>query len=387
MKKKIIIGLVIILLILLFPIRFVLKDGGTKKYKSLLYEVIDYHQLDSNYLSGFKTGLRINVCGLKVYEKIAAENPDNKKLVKVDDKIYYEVEERREDFNNCSATSDSLDSNYYGFIDSYVDISKVPKNNNQANFAGNLLYQKLNKDVLKICPDDNSTWYFKTTTKENLDFDNLANGNLDINSDEVQSLYKMVNPSDDATILKGLYKNEFSNDYILSVAISNLIWDRDLKDEEYILASDVLEYVKKIFGDEVQINHQDVKVLTTDAFLRGICGYNYLPNAKLYELINGCGGNEYEFFRRQLIDAKKDGEYIYLKEKSIYFYNNWNDFVSRIYVYNDYERKGLLDYIEVDSTIDYPIVLDDYIDQASTYTYIFKKHNNRYIFEKLRREN
>lgn len=60
MKKKkiiIIISLVIvILLVLLFPIKRVYYDGGTKEYRALLYQAIVWHKLDSSYESGYKTG-------------------------------------------------------------------------------------------------------------------------------------------------------------------------------------------------------------------------------------------------------------------------------------------------------------------------------------------
>ena len=46
MKKKAIM-VVIILLILLFPIKYQLKDGGTVEYKSLLYKVSKVNSLTS----------------------------------------------------------------------------------------------------------------------------------------------------------------------------------------------------------------------------------------------------------------------------------------------------------------------------------------------------
>ena len=45
-----------ILLVLLFPIKRVYYDGGTKEYRALLYQAIVWHKLDSSYESGYKTG-------------------------------------------------------------------------------------------------------------------------------------------------------------------------------------------------------------------------------------------------------------------------------------------------------------------------------------------
>ena len=48
---------------------------------------------------------------------------------------------------------------------------------------------------------------------------------LDINSEKVQSLYEMVTPVEEATVLKKLYEKSgvFENQYILSVAINNYL--------------------------------------------------------------------------------------------------------------------------------------------------------------------
>ena len=54
MKKKIIIiAIVILLLILLMPFRTVLKDGGTKQYKSILYKITKLHRLNEASPTGY----------------------------------------------------------------------------------------------------------------------------------------------------------------------------------------------------------------------------------------------------------------------------------------------------------------------------------------------
>ncbi len=70
MKKKtaIIVAMVIVLLVLLFPIREIYKDGGTKTYTALTYKVIVWNTLDG------KTGTEVhffpfNFYGLEHYNK------------------------------------------------------------------------------------------------------------------------------------------------------------------------------------------------------------------------------------------------------------------------------------------------------------------------------
>lgn len=74
MKKKriIIIVIIIVLFIFLTPIRMSLKDGGSVRYKSLVYEVTKIHQLtpdidaEKPYIDGFE----IKVFGVTVYREV-----------------------------------------------------------------------------------------------------------------------------------------------------------------------------------------------------------------------------------------------------------------------------------------------------------------------------
>lgn len=57
MKKKIIIiAICFTLVLLLLPMTYTYKDGGTKEYKAVLYSIIKWHSIDNNYESGYKTG-------------------------------------------------------------------------------------------------------------------------------------------------------------------------------------------------------------------------------------------------------------------------------------------------------------------------------------------
>ena len=74
MKKKniVVIGMILVLVILLFPVRMKLKDGGSVKYKSLVYEVTKIHQLalvedeTKPYIDGFE----VKILGITVYRDV-----------------------------------------------------------------------------------------------------------------------------------------------------------------------------------------------------------------------------------------------------------------------------------------------------------------------------
>ncbi len=64
--KKLIIGLIItvLLIILLFPVRLVYRDGGTVHYKAILYDVTKYHIGVGEYTAGWN----VKILGIEVYE-------------------------------------------------------------------------------------------------------------------------------------------------------------------------------------------------------------------------------------------------------------------------------------------------------------------------------
>lgn len=66
-KKLVIIFIIVIVVILLIPKKTMLWDGGTVKYKSLIYEITKYNRLDNNYKSGYNNGLKIKLFGITIY--------------------------------------------------------------------------------------------------------------------------------------------------------------------------------------------------------------------------------------------------------------------------------------------------------------------------------
>ena len=73
MKKKrfAVVSIIFILIILLFPIRMNLKDGGSVRYKSLVYEITKIHQLapDVDGVKPYIDGYEIKILGVTIYRK------------------------------------------------------------------------------------------------------------------------------------------------------------------------------------------------------------------------------------------------------------------------------------------------------------------------------
>ena len=73
MKKKVMIGICILLaIVLLVPIPMRLKDGGTVVYHAVLYQVEDVHRLgavdtaEDEYLEG----MIVRILGMEVYNSV-----------------------------------------------------------------------------------------------------------------------------------------------------------------------------------------------------------------------------------------------------------------------------------------------------------------------------
>ena len=73
MKKKTFaaIAIIVVLIILLTPIRMYLKDGGSVRYKSLVYEVTKIHQFapDVDGVKPYIDGFEVKIFGVTVYRE------------------------------------------------------------------------------------------------------------------------------------------------------------------------------------------------------------------------------------------------------------------------------------------------------------------------------
>lgn len=73
MKKKTfaVIAIIVVLVILLTPIRMNLKDGGSVRYKSLVYEVTKIHQYNPEFddVKPYIDGFEVKILGMTVYRE------------------------------------------------------------------------------------------------------------------------------------------------------------------------------------------------------------------------------------------------------------------------------------------------------------------------------
>ena len=70
-QKFNIIAIILLLVILLFPIRMNLKDGGSVRYKSLVYEITKIHQLapDVAGVKPYIDGFEVKILGMTIYRE------------------------------------------------------------------------------------------------------------------------------------------------------------------------------------------------------------------------------------------------------------------------------------------------------------------------------
>ena len=81
MKKTLSILLILAAVILLFPIRAQMKDGGTVEYRAVLYTVRDMHQIYHSYdpktgeiiEDGYTVGTVIEILGFEVFDNTRVE--------------------------------------------------------------------------------------------------------------------------------------------------------------------------------------------------------------------------------------------------------------------------------------------------------------------------
>lgn len=70
MKKVIAVICVLVALLLLFPIRQQMKDGGTVVYNALLYDVYDVHRISIEEGKDFDGGIIVEILGYEVFNNV-----------------------------------------------------------------------------------------------------------------------------------------------------------------------------------------------------------------------------------------------------------------------------------------------------------------------------
>lgn len=210
MNKKIIIFIIgITLIILLFPIRNILKDGGTKTYKSIIYKITKYHELNNDYKEEYKTGIRIELLGFKIYEKITSEKKTTYELIIYEmedgrphnpntyccktDKIYRKI---KVETNNAKVLDISKNDNYIlisdGKVKMYNTITKeLTTINLEANYKAYIIQTTEDNKLIGIT-------YYKT--KENDLYNNAGFYNIITNKKLYDGTYSVINIKDENTL-------------------------------------------------------------------------------------------------------------------------------------------------------------------------------------------
>ncbi|MBQ7391832.1 MAG: hypothetical protein IJV73_04025 [Clostridia bacterium] len=70
MKKVIAVICVLVALLLLFPIRQQMKDGGTVVYNAILYDVYDVHRISIEEGKDFDEGIIVEILGYEVFNNV-----------------------------------------------------------------------------------------------------------------------------------------------------------------------------------------------------------------------------------------------------------------------------------------------------------------------------
>lgn len=71
-KKFLTVIIIVLILILLIPIPTRLKDGGSVKYKAILYEITDVKMLnpDTESENAYLEGITVEVLGMEIYNNV-----------------------------------------------------------------------------------------------------------------------------------------------------------------------------------------------------------------------------------------------------------------------------------------------------------------------------
>ncbi len=212
--------------------------------------------------------------------------------------------------------------------------------------------------------------------------DQEENSVLSIDSPLIKNLYNSVQASNDALVLKHLYTEEsFDNDYILAVGMKNYLQNQNTLITT-VSTNDLKKNVQAIFGKDINFHNADFYLLFDN-----YCGFNYDAKNEVYNIISGCDGDMFNHFYRQIDSAEKENNLIKIREKSLYVYNEWDENSSYIWIYDNLDKKNLIDSFAKNLEEDYQNYFDVYKDKASTYEYVFEKEEDNYIFKYIKRVN
>lgn len=106
-RKLILIAICFILVLLLLPLKYQYKDGGTIEYRAVLYSIIKWHTIDNNYEDGYKTDVEYHFfpANLRKIDYYMNTEPQRLELI-YNEKTYYASTldyNWCNSYNNCSS--------------------------------------------------------------------------------------------------------------------------------------------------------------------------------------------------------------------------------------------------------------------------------------------
>lgn len=228
-NKKIMIGIIIVIaVILLFPIPLSLKDGGSIKFKAILYSVTKYHQINHEVAGGYVDGVEIKILGKKVLDtrtkkteiitvteertklknlRIEAEGVDTTRLVRFNNILYGEAMVRIEYAGDLDKPIGKIDY----LIEEYLPVING-ETNCQELFEAEVL--EAYEDTMILHIKNKSVILLKAINEENIEVINIEENNQQ--TDEYSSFvgtileettkYMIVRPNDDESEIKSADK-------------------------------------------------------------------------------------------------------------------------------------------------------------------------------------
>jgi len=144
MKKKIIIIIVIIVLLIPFiPRIYALNDGGTKIYRSLIYEITKVHKMKKDHINEYDDGTVIKIFGIEIFNDVEEEKIDNAE-------IFTNVEDAQE----LNINIENLNNNVEKPIEEKQE--EKQEENEKKEESMSKIYIKINDRILDVELEENA---------------------------------------------------------------------------------------------------------------------------------------------------------------------------------------------------------------------------------------
>ncbi len=191
---------------------------------------------------------------------------------------------------------------------------------------------------------------------------------IDPSSYIVQKLYNEIHTTVSSEAQFEFYdKEKLNNSYLLQIGLQNIF-----QNQEYITLEDVQNEIK---------NKTSITTLTPHS----ICGYQYLSLNKIFIKQNDCNQNINYGFLTKITGAKENETTLIIEEKSVYYTLDNEDNRNSLIVYKNTKQQDILFGINSTLNDNSYLNIDNYIDKAEGYQYIFQKKNKEYIFKEIKK--